>query len=648
MKRNTVSQNAALVGFAAFGLALVTGGFSNFAAAQDAPPTEAGLKRAEQKKPEYSPYPDQHFPTRVFWGDTHHHTRLSFDDGLMGTHLGPEEAYRFARGEEVLSNSGLRVKLSRPLDFLNVSDHAEYLGIADLLNHADPDLLATEVGKNWYDRMKKGGREGTQVALEVFFSIGKRQELYKSEKIKRSVWEYVTGIATKYNEPGRFTAFNGFEWTSTPNGDNLHRVVIFRDGPERVNQVLPFSAFDSENAEDLWKYLAAYEQRTGGEILAIPHNPNVSNGRMFALADFLGNPLTRAYAEKRARWEPLLEVSQSKGDSETHPFLSPDDEFASIERWDWGNLGAPVAHKKPEMLQYEYARSALKMGLQQEAKLGVNPFKFGMIGSTDTHTGLTTVDEDNFFGKIPSSEPSPERWNEVFMKFADGKPAASGWNIQAAGLAGVWARENTRAALFDAMKRKEVYCSSGPRMTVRLFAGWDFRADEVEAPDFAAQGYARGVPMGGDLKSAPDGKSPTFLVRAMRDPEGANLDRVQIIKGWLDANGEVHERIYDVAVSDGRKIGADGRCTTPVGNTVDVPNATYKNTIGDPLLAAYWKDPEFDAKLRAFYYVRVIQIPSPRWTAYDQKRFGIKMADYVPMTVTDRAYTSPVWYTPGN
>ena len=646
MKPNTRLHNAALKNLALIGLALVTGGFSHFAAAQDAPPTEAALKANEQKKPDYSPYPDQHFPTRVFWGDTHHHTRLSFDDGLMGTHLGPEEAYRFARGEEVLSNTGQRAKLSKPLDFLVVSDHAEYLGIADLLNKADPDLLATEIGKNWYDRMKIGGAEGNKVAFEVFASIGKRQELYKSDKIKRSVWEYVTGVATKYNEPGKFTAFNGFEWTSVPKGDNLHRVVIFRDGPERVNQVLPFSAFDSENAEDLWKYLAAYEQKTGGEMLAIPHNGNLSNGRMFALADFMGNPLTRDYAERRARWEPLMEITQTKGDSETHPLLSPNDEFANFERWDKSNLSVPGTPKKPEMYQFEYARSALKLGLQQEAKLGANPFKFGMIGSTDTHTGMSTFDEDNFFGKMPTTEPSPERWNEVFLKLTDGTTAYSGWNVQASGIAGVWARENTRAGLFDAMKRKEAYGSTGPRMIVRLFAGWDFQADEVEIPDFAAQGYARGVPMGGDLKSAPAGKAPTFLVRAMRDPEGANLDRVQIIKGWLDAKNEVHERIFDVAVSGGRKIDADGRCKVSVGNTVDVTNATYKNTIGTPLLTAYWKDPEFDAKQRAFYYVRVIQIPSPRWTCYDQKRFGIKMPDYVPMTVTDRAYTSPVWYTP--
>jgi len=646
MNRKTRLYSAALASLAAIGLTLVTTGLSNVAAAQDVPLTAAELKRLEQRKPDFSPYPDQHFPNRVFWGDTHHHTRLSFDSGLMGTTLGPEEAYRFARGEEVTSNTGLRVRLSRPLDFLVISDHAEYLGLADLLNNADPDLLATDVGKSWYDRMKIGGTAGTQVALEVFLSIGKRQELYKSDKIKRSVWEYVTGVASKYNDPGKFTAFNGFEWTSAPGGDNLHRIVIFRDGPDRVNQVLPISAFDTEDPEEMWKFLAAYESKTSGEVFAIPHNGNTSNGRMFALSDFFGNPLTREYAEKRARWEPLMEVTQAKGDSETHPFLSTTDEFANFERWDFGNMANPVVPKTNDMLQFEYARSALKLGLQQDAKLGVNPFKFGMIGSTDTHTGMSTFDEDNFFGKVPSSEPSPERWSEVFFMKADKTPAATGAMILASGIAGVWARENTRAALFDAMKRKEVYASTGPRITVRLFAGWDFQADEIEAPDFAAQGYARGVPMGGDLKSAPAGKAPTFMVRAMRDPDGGNLDRVQIIKGWLDAKNDVQERIYDVAVSDGREIGPDGRCTVPVGNTVDIPNATYKNTIGDPLLTAHWKDPEFDATQRAFYYVRVIQIPTPRWTAYDQKRFGIKMADDVPMMVSDRAYTSPIWYTP--
>jgi hypothetical protein len=631
---------------AAIGLALVTGGFSHLALGQEIP-SEADAKLLAQRKPDYSPYPDQHFPNRVFWGDTHHHSSFSCDAGMMGTTLSPEESFRFARGEEVISNSGQRVRLSRPLDFLNVSDHAEFIGLPDMLAKGDPALLANPTGKRWYDMMQAGGREASQAGIEAILAIFKRDEVYKDPKITRNMWERVTAIATKYNEPGKFTAFNGFEWTSAPGmGNNLHRAIVFRDGPERVNQVVPFSAFDSEDPEDLWKYMAAYEQKTGGQVLAIPHNGNLSNGRMFALADMLGSPLTRDYAERRSRWEPLMEVTQSKGTGETHPFLSTEDEFADFELWDFGNMMNPTEPKKKEMLQFEYARSALKNGLMLEAKLGVNPYKFGMIGSTDTHTAMSTVDEDNFFGKLPSSEPSPERWSEPFLNGADGKPAASAWMIGASGLAGVWARENTRESLFDAMQRKEVYGSTGPRITVRLFAGWDFQADEVEAPDFAAQGYKRGVPMGGDLESAPADKAPSFLVRAMRDPDGGNLDRIQIVKGWLDAKGEVHERIYDVAVSDGRTIGADGRCKTPVGNTVDVPNATYKNTIGDPLLAAYWKDPDFDATERAFYYVRVIQIPTPRWTAYDQKRYGIKMADYVPMTVTDRAYTSPVWYTP--
>ena len=465
-------------------------------------------------------------------------------------------------------------------------------------------------------------------------------------KTRRSIWERVTTIATKYNEPGKFTAFNGFEWTSFPGANNLHRVVIFRDGPDRVNQVLPFSAIDSSDPEDLWKYMAAYEQKTNGQILAIPHNGNMSNGRMFQGETSTGKAFTRAYAEERARREPLLEVTQSKGDGETHPFLSTDDEFADFATWDFGNFNSPSDPKTNEMLKTEYARSALKLGLQWEQKLGANPFKFGMVGSTDTHTSMSTVEEDNFFGKWASDEPSPIRWKHVFMRGQDGEVVASTWNVQAGGLLGIWSRENTRESLFDAMARKEVYGTTGTRITVRVFAGWDFQPDEVERPDFAAQGYRRGVPMGGDLSEAPAGKAPTFMVRTLRDRDGANLDRVQIIKGWLDSKGEVHERIYDMAVSDGRKIGADGRSKTPVGSTVDVPNATYRNSIGDPLMTAYWKDPDFDPKQSAFYYVRVIEIPTPRWTAYDSKRFGVTMPKEVPMTLQERAYTSPIWYTP--
>jgi hypothetical protein len=641
MNRNTQFRNAVVAGLMAVGLALP-------AFAQQPPtgtdvhPGEGSIKLLQNKP--YSPHVNQSFPNRVFFGDLHHHTSFSFDSGLIGNTLGPDQAYRFARGEQVVSAGGQPVKLVRPLDFLAVTDHAEYLGLADLLATSDPELLANEYGRKWHGQMKTSLEEGGKAAWEVFNSIGRREDLLKNEKLKRTVWERMAEAADRSNQPGIFTAFVGYEWTSAPGGSNLHRVVIFRDDAVRASQVVPFSAFDSPDPEDLWKYLAAYEAKTGGEVLAIPHNGNISNGLMFDEQTFTGKELTRAYAEARSRWEPLIEVTQTKGDGETHPFLSPNDEFSNFERWDFGNfLAVP---KENKMLQHEYARSALKLGLELETKLGINPYKFGMIGSTDSHASLAATAEDNFWGKVPDDEPSPHRAAAVHLKNKDGKALWSGWMTQAAGLAAVWARENTRAALFDALKRKEVYATTGGRMTVRVFGGWDFTADDVERSDFAAQGYLRGVPMGGDLTKAPAGKSPTFLVRAMRDVDGANLDRIQMIKGWLGKDGNTSERIYDVAVSDGRTIGPDGRCKTPVGNTVDVPNATWKNTIGDAVLLGYWRDPEFDASQRAFYYVRVIEIPSPRWTAYDAKRLGVKMPAEAPMTVTDRAYTSPIWYTP--
>ena len=598
------------------------------------------------KDKEFSPYVDQNFPKRVLFGDTHHHTILSFDDGLMGTKLGPDDSFRFAKGEEVTSNSGLRAKLNRPYDFLVVSDHAEYLGIADLILKADPGLLADPYGRRWYDMFTSGSEGGFDAAKEVFFSITEGKELWKDDKLKRTVWERVINIASKHNDPGHFTAFNGYEWTSAPGpGNNLHRVVIFRDGPDRVKTIVPFSAFDSSDPEDLWKFLAAYEANTGGNVLAIPHNGNASNGLMWDDETLSGKPLDKAYAESRMRWEPLMEVTQSKGDMETHPFLSTDDEFADFETWDFGNFAGPTVPKEQSMLEHEYARSALKLGLQLENKLGANPFKFGMIGSTDSHIGMSTMREDNWYGKLPQNEPSPERWEHVMLQYADGSASATDWMLSASGLAAVWAAENTRESIFDSMERKEVYATTGSRITVRLFAGWDFKADEVERPDFARVGYLRGVPMGGDLTNGPAGKAPTMMIRAMRDPDNANLDRVQIIKGWLGADGKTQERIYDVACSDGRKI-VNRRCNKPVGSTVNVADASYTNTIGDPMLTAHWVDPDFDPNQRAFYYVRVLEIPKPRWTAYDAKFFKVKMDEEVPMSVQDRAYTSPIWYTP--
>jgi len=597
----------------------------------------------EKAKP-YSPYVDQHFPQRVFFGDTHFHSSLSVDSGMIGNRIDLEAALRFSRGEEITTSTGLRAKLNRPLDFLVLSDHAEYLGLADLIATADPALLATDVGKEWYAAVQKGGDAAWAKVIQMMEDFSSGIPRFRDAKLERSVWDKVVDIASEYNQPGTFTTLNGYEWSSTTNGNNLHRVVVFRDGPDRVKQILPFSAFDSQDPEDLWGFLAEYEKKTGGQALAIPHNGNISNGIMYS-ETVKGKAMTKDYAERRARWEPLMEVTQMKGDGESHPFLSPNDEFADFENWDFGNaFGIP---KENKMLQYEYARSALKVGIRLEETLGVNPFKCGMIGSSDTHTSMSTTREDNFFGKLPHLEPSAKRSEEVFLRSPmDNSPVAYAWQMGASGVIGTWAHENTRESIFDAMTRKEVYATSGSRITVRVFAGWDFKADEVERQDFAKQGYARGVPMGGDLSNAPKGKAPTFMIRAMRDPDNANLDRMQVIKGWLDKKGKTQERIYDVAVSDGRKIGKDGRCKTPVGSTVNIPDASYTNTIGDSLMAAFWKDPDFDSKQNAFYYVRVIEIPKPRWTAYDAKFFKIEMAKEVPMTVQDRAYTSPIWYTP--
>ncbi|NIS82000.1 MAG: DUF3604 domain-containing protein [Anaerolineales bacterium] len=596
-------------------------------------------------EPDYSPYVDRNIPTQVFWGDTHLHTSYSPDAGMIGNTLGPEEAYRFARGEEVTTSTGLRAKLIRPLDFLVVSDHAEYIGLAPMLRNSDPILLSDPTGKRWHDMFQQG--RGYDAFIEIVSSVTQGgEEQIQNPQVKRSVWEGFTKIADEYNDPGKFTAFIGFEWSSVPKGNNLHRVVIFRDDADRANQVVPYSQFDSFDPEDLWRYMAAYEEKTGGQMLALAHNGNWSNGLMFAEKTFTGKPIDQAYAETRIRWEPLYEVTQIKGDGEAHPFLSPEDEFADYENWDKGNLDGSVA-KENWMLQYEYARSALKLGLKLEDKTGTNPYKFGMVGSTDSHTSLSTTREENYFGKFAKSEPEAERYkHEVVRSQVDPNLTTFSAEEVASGLAAVWARENTRESIFDAMKRKEVYATTGTRILVRVFAGWDFEADEVERPDFADQGYRRGVPMGGGLANAPKGKSPAFMVRALRDADGANLDRIQIIKGWLDKDGDLQERIYDVAVSDGREIGSDGRCKTPVGNTVDVANASYTNSIGSALLMAYWKDPDFDPNERALYYVRVIEIPTPRWTAYDAKRFGIEMPDHVEMTTQDRAYTSPIWYTP--
>jgi len=622
--------------------------------AQDAgQPDPAALAKLANKKPGYSPYAGRDFPTRPFFGDTHVHTATSFDAGAFGTTLGPRDAYRFARGEEVISNSGQRVKLSRPLDFLAVTDHSDNMGFFPDLMAGKQEILANPTGRKWYDMVKAG--KGADVGIEAFFALF--QGTYPKELMYnpgsrgfRRTWDDNIAAAEQYNDPGRFTAFIAYEWSASVKGNNLHRNVIFRDSGAKASQVEPIVTNPPVGNPDpafLWKWMEAYEKKTGGSVLAIAHNGNLSNGMMFPMIETFGKQLDRDYVETRARWERLIEVTQTKGTGEAHPYLSPNDEFADFELWDTGNLDLSAAKTK-EMLQYEYAREALKNGLKLEQQLGTNPYKFGMVGSTDTHTALSSAEDDNFFGKMATAEPSAERLTNAFLSSETSKTglAYMDWKVSASGRAAVWATENTREAIFDAIERKETYATTGTRMIVRFFGGFDFEPSDANNRMPARIGYTKGVPMGGDLRNPPKGKSPTFLVAALKDPIGANLDRIQVIKGWVGKDGKTLERIYDVAVSGGRKIGADGRCKTPVGSTVDVANATWTNTIGVGEMITMWKDPDFDPELPAFYYVRVIEIPTPRWTAYDAKYYGTKPQPGTPMTVTERAYTSPIWYTP--
>jgi hypothetical protein len=613
--------------------------------------SKADLEKVHPTKPPYSPYAGRNFPTQPFFGDTHLHTGWSFDAGTFGCRITPSDAYRFARGEEIKSSSGQPVKLSRPLDFLVVADHSDNMGMFTDLVAGKPELINNPKGRRWYNMIQAG--KGGEAAIEMIFSFGdgtfpKEMIYMPSSPGYRSAWAGEIKAAEDYNEPGRFTALIGYEWTSNGGANNLHRNVIFRGNGAQAGMVVPMVTFKpvgSDNPEDLWKWMADIEEKTGSEVLAIAHNGNMSNGLMFPMVEAFGKKIDKKYAETRIKWEPLYEMTQTKGTGEAHPYLSPNDEFANFEIWDKGNLDMSGAKTK-DMLEFEYAREALKNGLILEAKLGTNPYKFGMIGSSDAHTGLAAMEEENFLGKITPQEPSPERLTKIFVKNPKTGVTVMDWEVSSSGYAAVWATENTRAAIFDAMKRRETYATTGPRMLVRFFGGWDYQPDDAHNRMPAAIGYAKGVPMGGDLSNAPEGKVPTFIAAALKDMIGANLDRIQIIKGWVDKSGKTQERIYDVAVSGGRKIEADGRCKTAVGNTVDIENATWINTIGAPELIAVWKDPEFDPALRAFYYVRVLEIPTPRWTAYDAKRFGTKPLPGTTMTLQERAYTSPIWYTP--
>lgn len=602
-----------------------------------------------KEETEYSPFLQDNYPNQVYFGDTHLHTSYSTDAGLFGNTVGPDEAYRFAKGEIVTSSLGVKARLQRPLDFLVIADHAENLGLTPMTLKKDPSIVKNNWGKNFSETLLKGDLAKAYSLWGIQVAQGE-DPFADNPNIQQSAWNVIIDAAEKHNQPGLFTAFIGFEWTSTPNGSNLHRNVIFRDGADKTSKVVPFSAYDSEDPEDLWKYMRDYEAQTGGKALAIAHNGNLSNGLMFDDVTMGGKPFSKDYAQRRMRAEPLYEVTQIKGDGEAHPLLSPRDEFADFGTWDKGSFQQP---KQDGMIEKEYAREAYKRGLQFEKKFKANPFKFGVIGSTDSHTSLATTTEDNNFSKATPGEPvvgNVERLNQMVTGYLP-DPGGRDYAIYhksslASGLAAVWARDNTREALWDAMARKEVYATTGTRLKVRVFVGWNFTQEDLHRPDFAKHAYANGVPMGGDITRKKSKGAPKFLIQAAKDPDWANLDRIQIIKGWIDKKGTHHERVYDVAVTGNRKIGTDGRCKEPVGNTVDIKSASFNNSIGAPVMQAYWQDPDFNKKQHAFYYVRVLEIPTPNWTVYDAKKLGLELPEDEPTSIQDRAYTSPIWYTP--
>ena len=591
------------------------------------------------------------FPDRPYWGDTHLHTDNSIDAFGFGVRLGPEEALRFARGEEVTATTGGKAQLDRPLDFLVIADHSDGLGATRRLYDAPRWYVKWVIGDatmlRWYDMMHEGP-EGSQLAMAELITAAANRTLppamtdpERAREGTEDIWNTQLGLLDRYNEPGVFTAFAGFEWTLMPNGNNLHRVVMFRDGSDRTRQTLPIQGIDT-TVEELWDYMAGYEQKTGGKVLAIPHNSNVSNGLMFEMTMADGSPMTAEYAARRAANEPVVEVTQIKGDSETHPFLSPNDEMAGfgVKGWELGNLPL-TATSTPDMYAGSYVRSALLRGLSLEAQLGVNPYAFGMIGSTDSHTALSTGDEDNFFGKHTGNEPAYKD-RALEPQNLGTRQGRFGWHYLAGGYAAAWARGNTRAEIFDAFKRREVYATTGPRMTVRIFGGFDF-TDKDWSGDWVRAGYGRGVPMGGEL--ADKGSAPTFLISALKDPDGANLDRVQVVKGWIDASGTAREKVYDVVWSDMAKRPRTAKGLTPVGDTVDRKTATYTNTIGAPELRTTWRDPDYVKGQSAFYYVRVLEIPTPRWTLFDAVRFGFELTGEAleDAVAQERAYTSPIW-----
>ena len=616
---------------------------------------------------EYSTGVDKDYPRKLLWGDTHLHSNMSADAYTIGnSNLTPSDAFRFARGEEVTSENGVRAKLRVPLDFLMVSDHATFIGMFKRIENRDPKILKTPLGKRWRKYMDE---EDPNLFTEFVDGLNGLLDVTFSKEDYTPVWKEITENVDSFNQPGIFTALIGYEWTPAPTGDNLHRVVVFKDDAKMAQKIIPFSAIDSNKPEDLWNFLKEYNSSTGGEAISISHNSNISGGRMFPLENSYGEPIDSAYANMRNRWEPLVEATQVKGDSETHPILSPDDAFADYETWE-GNIGRSQTkrlvrisntgdckdplnykcykYKEEEEDRYigSYVRSGLRRGLEMEKKIGTNPFKFGLIGSTDNHTALAASEEDNFFGKFLDSEPGPGRVDSCMagcgrpVNMADGEDIPSGdlwrnWQITASGYAGVWARDNTREEIFDAFKRKETYATTGPRIAVRFFGSWEFTEKDSFDPNFVEVGYEKGVPMGSDLPLRKTNKSPNFLIMAAKDPNGANLERVQVVKGWTNKDGSSSEKVYDVDLS-----------SDAGSSTVNAETATYKNSIGESQFVSFWSDPDFNPREQSFYYVRVIEIPTPRWTTYDSVVFGNKLPKFIPRSHQERAYTSPIWYSP--
>jgi hypothetical protein len=585
-------------------------------------------------------------PTQVYWGDTHLHTSNSFDVYLFNTPTStPDTALRFARGLPVVSpTTHTRWQLQVPLDFAVVSDHAEMVGSIMRIFKGDPDVANTKAGEVLRKIGGQQSEEELQAVYDEVVRIGSGmpsesgltpQELvaglHAGDK-RRPTWESNIDTVERHNTPGEFTAFIGWEWSAQPQVGNLHRVIFTPQGGDVARQFIPYSSLESGDPQDLWAWLEETSERTGADFVAIPHNGNISMGQMFPLVDQSGDPLDEDYARAREKWERVIEITQIKGDSETHPLLSPTDEYADFESFLF--VLTPDG-RTPDPTEGDYVRAGLRRGLAWEEKLGTNPFKVGVIGSTDSHTGMSAVEEDNFAGK-GQHDSRPE-----LRPHKTGIGGSKGWDMGAAGYAGVWATENTRQAIFDAFKRREVYGTTGPRITLRFFGGFEFDSGDARAQNLARVGYDKGVPMGGDLKGA-DGKVPTFLLAVMKDPNGANLDRAQIVKGWLKADGSTAEKVYDVALSDDREDGS-----VPVGNTVDLSTGKYTNTIGATEFSVVWSDPDFDPGQRAFYYARVLEIPTPRYSLLDAIALGIDVKETGrPATIQERVYSSPIWYSP--